>query len=44
MKHLTILVPEMQNNIISIAAVHEVFITAITYRKKAEKKNYLQLN
>jgi len=38
MKHLTILVPEVQNNIISIAAIHEIFATANAYWKETSKK------
>jgi transcriptional regulator GlxA family with amidase domain len=38
MKHLTILVPEMQNDIISIAAVYEIFRTANAFWKEAGKK------
>ena len=34
MKHLTILVPEVQNNIITIAAVYEIFSTANAHWKE----------
>jgi len=38
MKHLTILVPEIQNNIISIAAAYEIFETANAYWKDTGRK------
>jgi len=38
MKHLSILVPAVQNNIISIAAAHEIFCTANACYKEAGKK------
>jgi transcriptional regulator GlxA family with amidase domain len=38
MKHLTILVPEVQNNIITIAAIHEIFSTANAYWKETGQK------
>ena len=38
MKHLTILVPEVQNNIISIAAVFEIFSMANDYRKETGRE------
>jgi len=38
MKHLTILVPEVQNNIVSIAAIHEIFATANAYWREAGRK------
>jgi transcriptional regulator GlxA family with amidase domain len=38
MKHLTILVPRVQNNLISIAAIHEIFATANAYWKETVNK------
>ena len=38
MKHLTILVPEVQNDLISIAAVYEIFTSADVYWKKNGRK------
>ena len=38
MKHLTILVPEVQNNIISIAAVYEIFASANAYWRETGRK------
>ena len=43
MKHLTILVPEVQNNIISIAAVHEIFATANAYWREAGRKELFMI-
>jgi hypothetical protein len=38
MKHLTILVPEIQNDIISIAALYEIFATANAYLEHRKAK------
>ena len=38
MKHLTILVPEVQNNVISIAAVYEIFTSANAYWRETGRK------
>jgi transcriptional regulator GlxA family with amidase domain len=43
MKHLTILVPEVQNNIITIAAIHEIFTCANAYRKENGKKELFKI-
>ncbi len=38
MKHLTILVPEVQNNVITIAAAYEIFASANAYWKETGRK------
>jgi transcriptional regulator GlxA family with amidase domain len=38
MKHLTILVPEVQNNIITIAALYEIFANANAYWRETGRK------
>lgn len=47
MKHLTLIVPDAQSNLSTIACIigaYEIFTTANKYRKDSGKKNCLQLN
>ena len=44
MKHLTIVVPEGENNLSSITGAYEILTRANRTGRKADKKNCLQLN
>lgn len=43
MKHLTIIVPEGQNNLSSIVGAYKIFTRANTYRKEAGKKELFRI-
>lgn len=43
MKHLTIIVPEGQNNVSSIVGAYKIFTRANTYRKEAGKKELFRI-
>ena len=44
MKHLTILVPEVRNNIIGIATIYEIFKCANAYWSQTGGGNYLDFS
>lgn len=44
MKHISILVPDGQNNLSSIVGAYKIFTRANAYWKEKEKKNCIKLN